>query len=105
LGKITAAANQICEKERYQEGEQALGNEDAVGCQFHNMVHVIVKENKIPPALCVAADETFSNLLPTSRYTMAQQGDSQIDVVALDDKRGITIFPAFSAENELWIHN
>ena len=84
-----------------RKAKRHLGNEAAVGCQFHNMIHVIVTENNIPAALCVAADETFSNLLPTTRYTMSQQGESQVDLVALDDKRRITIFPAFSGECEL----
>ena len=52
-----------------RKAKRHLGDEAAVGCQFHNMVYNIVQENNIPPALCIAADET-KNLLPTDKYTV-----------------------------------
>jgi len=39
------------------------------------MVHVIVKKNKIPPALCLAADETFSWIVYGEEY-VAENGKS-----------------------------
>jgi hypothetical protein len=48
--------------------------------------------------LCLAADEQFSAILPGGKWTMAQKGQTQVDLVALDDKRGITLFPGFTGD-------
>ena len=88
----------FCKRKGTRKAKKNLGNEDAVGLQFHNMIHNIVTLHNIPPALCIAADEQFPAILPGGKWTMAEKGQQQIDLVALDDKRGITLFPAFSGD-------
>ena len=56
----------------------------------------IVTVHNIPPALCLAADEQFSAILPGGKWTMAGKGQTQVDLVALDNKRGITLIPQFT---------
>ena len=78
--------------ERTPKAKKNLGNEDAVGLQFHNMVHNIVTVHNVPPALCLAADEQFSAIHRGGKWTIAEKGQTQVDLVALDNKRGITLF-------------
>ena len=75
-----------------------MGNEDAVGLQFHNMVHNIVTVHNVPPALCLAPDEQFSAIHRGGKWTIAEKGQTQVDLVAVDDKRGITLFPGFTGD-------
>ena len=81
-----------------RKAKKNLGNEEAVAAQFHNMVHNIITEKNIPAALVIAADEQFSAILPGGHWTMAEKGSSQVDIAGLADKRGITLFPAFSGD-------
>ena len=81
-----------------RKAKKNLGNEEQVALQFHNMVHTIIKEKNIPPCLVITADEQFSAIVPGGNWTMAEKGSTQVEIAALDDKREITLFPAFSGD-------
>ena len=81
-----------------RKSKKFLGDEQAVADQFHHKAHSIITKYNIPPALVIAADEQFSKILPVGNWTLEEQGTSQVELVGIDDKRGITLFLMFTGD-------
>ena len=60
-----------------------------------------VRENKVPPELVINWDQTGTKFVPTSQWTLAEQGAKQVDVTGLDDKRDMTALLACTLSGSL----
>ena len=58
---------------------------------FLKRVADCVQQHKIPPELVLNWDQTGVKFVPTSEWTLAEQGSQQVDVLAKEDKREMTI--------------
>ena len=68
---------------------------------FLQRVAEIVRENKVPSELVINWDQTGAKFVPTSQWTLAQQGVKQVDVTGLDDKREMTALLACTLSGSL----
>ena len=50
-----------------------------------------VKEYNIPPELIINWDETGAKYVPTSEWTLAEEGSKQVNVIGKEDKREMTV--------------
>ena len=50
-----------------------------------------VQEHKIPPELIINWDQTGAKYVPTSKWTLAEEGLRQVDVIGKEDKREMTV--------------
>ena len=60
-----------------------------------------VRENKVPPELVIKRDQTGTKFVPTSQWTLAEQGAKQVDVTGLDHKREMTTLLACTLSGSL----
>ena len=68
---------------------------------FLQRVAEIVRENKVPSELVINWDQTGAKFVPTSQWTLAQQGVKQVDVTGLDDKCEMTALLAHTLSGSL----
>ena len=68
---------------------------------FLQQVATIVQENEVPPDLIIKWDQTEAKFVPTSQWTLEQQGVKQVDVTGLDDKREMTVLLACTLSGSL----
>ena len=50
-----------------------------------------VKEHNIPPELIINWDQTGAKYVPTSEWTLAEEGSKQVTVIEKEDKREMTV--------------
>ena len=60
-----------------------------------------VKEHDIPNSMVVNFDQTGINIIPSSDWTMDNQGTKQVKVTGLGDKRQVTLVLACAMDGEL----
>ena len=58
--------------------------------QFIFDIEVISQMEKVPNDLIINWDHTGINYVPTSNWTMAEEGSSRVEIIGLGDKRQIT---------------
>jgi hypothetical protein len=58
---------------------------------FLKRVSDCVHEHKIPPELIVNWDQTGAKYVPTSEWTLAEEGSRQVDIIRKEDKREMTV--------------
>ena len=73
----------------------------AVKGEFLTKVTAAVTEHNIPPSVVVNCDQTGAKMVPVNKWTMAEQGSRQVDVVGLDDKREMTVLLGISASGQM----
>ncbi|XP_062620415.1 uncharacterized protein LOC134281989 [Saccostrea cucullata] len=67
-----------------------IKNLNELKTKFHEKIDELVTKYKIPPQLIINFDHTGVQLLPVSRWTMAEKGCDKVNIVGLDDKWEIT---------------
>eukprot|EP00117_Sycon_ciliatum_P041057 scpid90355/ scgid30092/ Pogo transposable element with KRAB domain len=73
----------------------------AVKAEFLRKVASVVAENDVPPTMVVNCDQTGAKMVPVNKWTMAEQGSRQVDIVGLDDKREMTALLGVSAAGQV----
>lgn len=68
---------------------------------FITRVQETVRSNNIPLQMVVNFDQTGTKMVPVSDWTLEVQGTKQIDMIASDDKREVTVLLAVSLSGEL----
>lgn len=63
---------------------------EALKAQFIFDIEVISQMEEVPDDLIINWDHTGINYVPTSNWTMAEEGSSRVEIVGLGDKRQIT---------------
>ena len=58
---------------------------------FLKRIPDFVQEHKIPPDLIINWDQTGAKYVPTSEWTLAEEGSRQVDVIGKEDKREMTV--------------
>ena len=58
---------------------------------FLKRVSDCVHEHKIPPELIINWDQTGAKYVPTSEWTLTEEGSRQVDVIGKEDKREMTV--------------
>ena len=58
---------------------------------FLKRITDFVREHKIPPELILNWDQTGAKFVPTSEWTLAEEGSRQVDIVGKEDKREMTV--------------
>ena len=64
---------------------------ESLKVHFHQRITKVVKDHSVPPALILNFDQTATKRKPTSEWTMAAEGSTQVSVVGIEDKREITV--------------
>lgn len=72
-------------------------NYEVIKTGFLNKVRRSVHSMKVPPSMVINWDQTGSKLTPTSEWTMAMTGSKQVPIIAVEDKREITVLLAITA--------
>lgn len=67
---------------------------------FHGRISSKIDEYQIPSALVVNWDQTGLNMVPVSQWTLEKEGEKQVPIYGLDDKRQITALLAISAAGD-----
>jgi hypothetical protein len=73
---------------------------EALKAQFNFDIQVIAEMEDVPNELVINWDHTGINYVPTSSWTMAEQGSSRVEIVGLGDKRQITAVLACSLSGD-----
>lgn len=73
---------------------------EALKAQFNFDIEVIVEMENVPDELVINWDHTGINYVPTSNWTMAEEGSSRVEIVGLGDKRQITAVFACSLSGD-----
>ena len=68
--------------------------------QFNFDIKVITEMEEVPDELIINWDHTGINYVPTSNWTMAEEGPSRVEIVGLGDKRQITAVLACSLSGD-----
>ncbi|KAK3084641.1 hypothetical protein FSP39_016716 [Pinctada imbricata] len=68
---------------------------------FIDRVECFRKEHKIPDALVINWDQTGSNFVPVSDWTMEEEGSKQVPIAHMDDKRQMTVLLACSLAGDM----
>ena len=68
---------------------------------FLKRIKDTVTENNIPDELIVNIDQTGSKLVPCSEWTLEKEGERQVSIKGLDDKREITILLGISMSGSM----
>ena len=69
--------------------------------KFIEDIEAMQVEHGIPPELIINWDETQSNIIPSTDYTMAQKGATKVPLIGVDDKRAITTTISLSSVGKL----
>ena len=64
---------------------------EAMKAQFLYEIEVIIELEEVPDDLIINWDHTGINYVPTSNWTMVEEGSNRVEIVGLGDKRQITI--------------
>ena len=64
---------------------------EAMKAQFLYDIEVIIELEEVPDDLIINWDHTGINYVPTSNWTMAEEGSNRVEIVGLGDKRQITV--------------
>ena len=64
---------------------------ESVKAEFVSRVTSVIAEDKIPQDLIINWDQTAAKFVPTSEWTMAEEGSRQVEVFGLEDKREMTV--------------
>ena len=68
----------------------SVPNFDEVKANFLCDIKATVEMEEIPPSLIINWDHTSLKYVPSSSWTMAEEGSKCVDLVGIDDKRQIT---------------
>ena len=68
--------------------------------QFIYNIEVIIEMEEVPDELVINWDHTGLNYVPTSNWTMAEEGSNRVEIVGLGDKRQITAVLACSLSGD-----
>ena len=68
--------------------------------QFIYDIEVIIEMEEVPDELVINWDHTGLNYVPTSNWTMAEEGSNRVEIVGLGDKRQITAVLACSLSGD-----
>lgn len=74
---------------------------DVIQSGFLKRIDDVVTKHSIPDSLIINWDQTGSNYVPISDWTMAAEGSKQVAISSLDDKRQITALLACTKSGEL----
>ena len=77
------------------------GRQSGDDCSTYNEVAAIVQENEVPPELVINWDQTGAKFVPTSQWTLAEQGVKQVDVIGLEDNPEMTTLLACTSSGSL----
>lgn len=72
-----------------------------VKADFLQRIKTVVKKHSIPESLIINVDETGVNIVPVGNWTMDLEGNKQVKITGLDDKRQITVTLASTASGVL----
>ena len=74
---------------------------ESLKAHFHQRITKVVKDHSVPPALILNFDQTATKPVPTSEWTMAAEGSTQVIVVGSEDKWEITVVLCCSLSGNL----
>lgn len=65
--------------------------------QWKLKVRMYQLKHNIPPQMIVSLDETFTQAVPSSKFSLAERGSRDVLITGIDDKRGVTVSHATHA--------
>ena len=74
---------------------------EVLKAQFSFDVQVIVEMEDVPDELVIKWDPTGINCVPTSNWTIAEEGSLRAEIVGLEDKCQITVILACSPSGDI----
>ena len=84
---------------------RAARNQDAdpevTAREFYRKIRRAVRNHDIPAPLIMNTDQSGCRLVPSTAYTLAEQGSRQVTINGKDDKRGITALLTSTIEGQL----